>query len=130
MAIAAEGVPCMSGVCSEIYLEKAFDPIRPAHRLPVAQRVRPRKCAPLGTAACAAWCGSVLRAAHGTAAPQRCVQGGLIAILARRHCVQLGETSLAFLCHPTMSDADATDVCCAIDKVMAVASATPPLPPT
>ena len=37
-AINAEGVPCYSGSCSEIYLEKAFDKdMQPAERLPVAQ---------------------------------------------------------------------------------------------
>lgn len=37
-AIAAEGVPCFSGTCSEIYLEQAFPPhMRPAERLPVAR---------------------------------------------------------------------------------------------
>jgi len=37
-AIGAEGVPCGSGVCPEIYLEKAFEntPLRPTWRLPVA----------------------------------------------------------------------------------------------
>ncbi|HEX7115960.1 MAG TPA: DegT/DnrJ/EryC1/StrS aminotransferase family protein [Steroidobacter sp.] len=35
------GVPCFSGSCSEIYLEKAFDnhPSRPAERLPVAREL-------------------------------------------------------------------------------------------
>jgi dTDP-4-amino-4,6-dideoxygalactose transaminase len=39
--INARGVPCFSGSCSEIYLEKAFDghPSRPARRLPVAQEL-------------------------------------------------------------------------------------------
>lgn len=37
-AIAAEGVPCLVGSCSEIYLERAFPPEwRPAARLPVAR---------------------------------------------------------------------------------------------
>jgi dTDP-4-amino-4,6-dideoxygalactose transaminase len=36
-AVVAEGVPCFSGSCSEIYLEKAFDGLRPAARFPVAQ---------------------------------------------------------------------------------------------
>lgn len=37
----ARGVPCFTGSCSEIYLEKAFDTIaaRPANRLPVAQEL-------------------------------------------------------------------------------------------
>lgn len=37
----AADVPCYSGSCSEIYLEKAFDgtPWRPAERLPVAQEL-------------------------------------------------------------------------------------------
>jgi len=40
-AVAAEGVPCFSGTCSEIYLEKAFDGngLRPAERLPVARNL-------------------------------------------------------------------------------------------
>lgn len=38
--IVARGVPCFSGSCSEIYLEKAFPPeMRPAHRLPVAKEL-------------------------------------------------------------------------------------------
>ncbi len=37
----AAGVPCFSGSCSEVYLEKAFDNTdwRPAERLPVAKRL-------------------------------------------------------------------------------------------
>ncbi len=37
--IGAAGVPCFSGSCSEIYLERAFDglPSRPTHHLPVAR---------------------------------------------------------------------------------------------
>lgn len=56
-AINAEGVPCYSGSCSEIYLEKAFrsSGLGPRQRLPVAQK--------------------------------------------------LGETSLMFLVHPTLTDA-------------------------
>ncbi|WP_419711390.1 DegT/DnrJ/EryC1/StrS family aminotransferase [Pseudomonas sp. NFX224] len=39
--IAARGVPCFSGSCSEVYLEKAFDntPWRPAERLPLAREL-------------------------------------------------------------------------------------------
>lgn len=36
-AIEAEGVPCKVGSCGEIYLERAFEPYRPATRLPVAR---------------------------------------------------------------------------------------------
>ena len=55
--ITARGVPCFSGSCSEIYLEKAFrEDMRPRHRLPVAK--------------------------------------------------ELGETSLMFLVHPTLSADD------------------------
>jgi dTDP-4-amino-4,6-dideoxygalactose transaminase len=37
-AITAEGVPCITGTCGEIYLEKAFPPeLRPAKPLPVAE---------------------------------------------------------------------------------------------
>ena len=39
-AIGAEGVPCFTGSCSEIYLEKAFPPsLKPANRLPVAKEL-------------------------------------------------------------------------------------------
>ena len=39
--ISAAGVPCLSGSCSEVYLEKAFDGtgLRPVERLPIAQRL-------------------------------------------------------------------------------------------
>jgi len=54
-AINDAGVPCFTGSCSEIYLERAFSAdLRPAERLPVAQ--------------------------------------------------QLGETSLMFLVHPTLTE--------------------------
>ena len=39
-AINAEGIPCYSGSCPEVYLEKAFDEsLRPPERLPVAQEL-------------------------------------------------------------------------------------------
>ncbi len=40
-AIRAEGLPCAPGICSEVYLEHAFDglPSRPAERLPVAKQL-------------------------------------------------------------------------------------------
>ena len=68
-AVRAEGIPCFTGSCSEIYLEKAFD-----HkgllkaRLPVAKK--------------------------------------------------LGETSLMFLVHPTLTSEDIADTCAAVRKVM------------
>lgn len=68
-AIVAEGIPCFSGSCSEIYLEKAFTPdIRPAERWATAKK--------------------------------------------------LGETSLMFLVHPTLSEPDMQDTCHAVAKVM------------
>lgn len=72
-AVSAEGVPCFSGSCSEIYLEKAF-PLewRPEPRLPVAR--------------------------------------------------ELGETSLAFLVHPTLSEAEMRDTTLALEKVLAAAT--------
>ncbi|WP_018466004.1 DegT/DnrJ/EryC1/StrS family aminotransferase [Calidithermus timidus] len=41
MAIGEMGIPCFSGSCSEIYLEKAFEKagLRPAERLPIAQQL-------------------------------------------------------------------------------------------
>ncbi|MGZ8157113.1 MAG: aminotransferase, partial [Burkholderiales bacterium] len=74
-AINAEGISCVSGSCSEIYLEEAFSDtdMRPAERLPVARA--------------------------------------------------LGETSLMFLVHPTLSKRDVIDTATAIRKVMAVAAA-------
>lgn len=72
-SIAAEGVYCQSGSCSEIYLEKAFPAeMRPSKPLPVAR--------------------------------------------------ELGETSLAFLLHPTLTEADMADVAAAVEKVMSVAA--------
>jgi hypothetical protein len=38
-AIQAEGVPCSVGSCGEIYLEKVFEGVRPAQRLPVAREL-------------------------------------------------------------------------------------------
>jgi dTDP-4-amino-4,6-dideoxygalactose transaminase len=71
-AINAEGVPCFSGICSEIYLEKAFvREWRPQTRRPVAR--------------------------------------------------ELGETSLMFQVHPTLSEQDMRDTCEAVEKVMSVA---------
>lgn len=71
-AIRAEGVPCQSGSCSEIYLEKAFDGMRPATRRPNAQL--------------------------------------------------LGETSLMFQVHPTLSENDIQDVLTSVEKVMSSAA--------
>jgi hypothetical protein len=72
-AISAEGIPCIAGTCSEIYLEKAFpESMRPRHRLPVAR--------------------------------------------------DLGETSLMFKVHPTLSEKDLADTCVAVSKVMQLAS--------
>lgn len=71
--INALGVPCFSGSCSEVYLEKAFDEtsFRPAERLNNAK--------------------------------------------------ELGETSLMFLVHPTLKQAEIDKTCDAINTVMAQA---------
>jgi dTDP-4-amino-4,6-dideoxygalactose transaminase len=72
-AIAAEGIPCFTGSCSEIYLERAFPAdLRPAYRLEAAK--------------------------------------------------ELGETSLMFLVHPTLSEIDMRDTCRAAAKVMEAAT--------
>ncbi|AOE84535.1 DegT/DnrJ/EryC1/StrS family aminotransferase [Pseudomonas sp. TCU-HL1] len=73
--ITERGVPCYSGTCSEVYLEKAFDGTgwRPQGRLPVAK--------------------------------------------------QLGETSLMFLVHPTLSQAEIDKTCDVLAEVMALAAA-------
>jgi dTDP-4-amino-4,6-dideoxygalactose transaminase len=74
-AIVAEGIPCFTGSCSEIYLEKAFAPeIRPAERLKVAK--------------------------------------------------ELGETSLMFLVHPTLSETEMHDTCRAVAKVLGAAASS------
>jgi dTDP-4-amino-4,6-dideoxygalactose transaminase len=71
--IVALGVPCYSGSCSEIYLEKAFPAEwKPANRLPVAR--------------------------------------------------ELGETSLMFLVHPTVTDEDIVRTCDVVNKVVFKAS--------
>ena len=68
------GVPCFSGSCSEVYLEKAFDNtgFRPAECLPNAK--------------------------------------------------ELGEISLMFLVHPTLTEVEISQTCKAIKQVMALAS--------
>lgn len=73
-SIVAEGVPCMQGSCSEVYLEKAFDgtPWRPDTALPNAKR--------------------------------------------------LGEESLMFLVHPTLSADEIQATCVALEKVLQEAS--------
>ncbi|MCO7516718.1 DegT/DnrJ/EryC1/StrS aminotransferase family protein [Pseudomonas guariconensis] len=68
--INASGVPCFSGSCSEVYLEKAFD----------GTGWRPEKCLPMAR--------------------------------------QLGETSLMFLVHPTLTDAEIAKTCDVLSKVM------------
>ncbi|RLB72161.1 MAG: aminotransferase [Deltaproteobacteria bacterium] len=66
-AVNAEGIPCFSGSCPEIYWEKALVQWQPSRRLPAARR--------------------------------------------------LGETSLMFLVHPTLTEADMGDTVAAVDKV-------------
>ncbi|BFT62037.1 DegT/DnrJ/EryC1/StrS family aminotransferase [Pseudomonas moorei] len=68
--IAARGVPCFSGSCSEVYLEKAFDntPWRPVQRLSVAK--------------------------------------------------DLGETSLMFMVHPTLTSSEINKTCQILSDVM------------
>lgn len=67
------GVPCFSGSCSEVYLEKAFDNtnFRPKERLPIAK--------------------------------------------------ELGESSLMFLVHPTLTKLEIDKTCKAIEQVMRAA---------
>jgi len=64
------GVPCYSGTCSEVYLEKAFENsgYRPNERLPIAK--------------------------------------------------ELGESSLMFLVHPTLTDEEINKTCKALESVM------------
>ena len=73
-AVRAEGIPCGSGICPEIYLERAFDRpgLRPPKRLPAAR--------------------------------------------------ELGETSLMFQVHPTLSRQDVIDTCLAVEKVLSLAT--------
>jgi dTDP-4-amino-4,6-dideoxygalactose transaminase len=70
--IVARGIPCFSGSCSEIYLEKAF-PVewRPAERLAAAR--------------------------------------------------ELGETSLMFLVHPTLSVEDIARTCDTVEQIIRAA---------
>ncbi|RLB69875.1 MAG: aminotransferase [Deltaproteobacteria bacterium] len=71
-AVNAEGIPCFSGSCPEIYREKALVRWQPPWRRPTARR--------------------------------------------------LGETSLMFLVHPTLGEADMVDTAAAVDKVCRAAS--------
>ena len=72
--INALGVPCYSGTCSEVYLEKAFDNtgFRPKERLSAAK--------------------------------------------------ELGETSLVFLVHPTLTEEEIQKTCDTIISVMKLAA--------
>lgn len=72
--IVSRGVPCFSGSCSEVYLEKAFDGTgwRPEQPLAVAR--------------------------------------------------ELGETSLMFLCHPTLTKAEIDKTCQVLRTVMSQAT--------
>lgn len=74
-AVTKAGVPCFSGACSEVYMEKAFDGtgFRPNERLPVAKA--------------------------------------------------LGESSLMFLVHPTLSPGDMQAMCSVVCEVMQQAQA-------
>ncbi|QDU78393.1 dTDP-3-amino-3,6-dideoxy-alpha-D-galactopyranose transaminase [Polystyrenella longa] len=69
-ALQAEGIPCGSGACPEIYFEKVFEKqdLKPAERLPVA--------------------------------------------------AEIGQRSLMFMVHPTLSEADMQDIVAAVGKVM------------
>jgi dTDP-4-amino-4,6-dideoxygalactose transaminase len=71
-AIGDSGVPCFSGSCSEIYLEKAFSIRHRRNRLPIAK--------------------------------------------------QLGENSLMFLVHPTLTAEHIAETCDAVERVMTQAS--------
>jgi dTDP-4-amino-4,6-dideoxygalactose transaminase len=71
-SIVEAGIPCQSGSCSEIYLEKAFDSSHRRRRLPVAR--------------------------------------------------QLGETSLMFLVHPTLTDQHIAKTCEVVESVLQQAS--------
>jgi hypothetical protein len=74
-AITAEGIPCFTGSCSEIYLENAFPPEwRPNSRLPIAR--------------------------------------------------ELGETSLMFLVHPTLSEEAIEGTCRVVEKVLEAATSS------
>lgn len=72
--ISNRGVPCFSGSCSEVYLEKAFDNTdwRPAQRLEVAK--------------------------------------------------ELGETSLMFMVHPTLTESEISKTCDVLESVMSEAT--------
>jgi len=74
-AISDQGIPCFSGSCSEVYLEKSFQDagLRPIKRLPIAK--------------------------------------------------ELGESSLMFLVHPTLTGKELDRTCNAITKVLSVACA-------
>ena len=75
--VVSRGVPCFSGSCSEIYLEKAFPPEwRPKERLPVAR--------------------------------------------------ELGETSLMFLVHPTLTPEHVAATCDVVKQVIQEATAVAP----
>lgn len=92
-AVNAEGVPCLQGVCPEIYLEKAFQEQGSGPR---AQGTGDKgRVAPLGPG------GEAL-------GPENRLP------VAR----ELGETSLMFLVHPTLDESDMDEVASAVERVM------------
>jgi hypothetical protein len=105
--VSARDVPCMSGICPEIYLEKAF--FFGDRRSEVGRR-RSEGQREEGTEG---WRDLSERSDWANEAMQKLSEGGRLPV-AR----ELGETSLMFLVHPTLTDEEIEKTCTVVAEVM------------
>jgi len=96
--VSAAGVPCFSGSCSEIYLEKAFEVFRGE--------------------------GETSEIASSPLAPRNDSGGGVVPGPGNRLPVakELGETSLMLLVHPTLTEQNIEDTISVVKAVVARAT--------
>jgi dTDP-4-amino-4,6-dideoxygalactose transaminase len=112
--VSARDVPCMSGICPEIYLEKAF--FFGDRRSEVGGRrsdVGSRRSEGQREEGTEGWRDLSERSDWANEAMQRLSEGGRLPV-AR----ELGETSLMFLVHPTLTDEEIDKTCTVVAEVM------------
>lgn len=110
-AIVEQGVPCFAGSCSEVYREKAFEDGGPDSQARTSQPPLREPESPGDSMAKALAEGS--RAASGASTSR-----GLRPAEPLPAARELGETSLMFLVHPTLTQANLEQTCNAIREVM------------
>jgi dTDP-4-amino-4,6-dideoxygalactose transaminase len=113
--INAEGIPCFSGSCSEIYLEKAFQSIFQNQEDKAANGLDSRLRGNDGE------CGSAhnFQGRPFDKLRDRAETGSEFRLPVAR---ELGETSLMFLVHPTLSQQNIDDTIRVIKDIMAQAT--------